>query len=320
MPGIFICYRREDAIGHAGRLHDRLVQHFGPGQPVFMDIDSVEPGEDFVDAIQGMVTSCDVLLVVIGRHWLTATDEDGQQRLEQPHDFVRLEIEAALDRNIRVIPTLVGGARMPRSQDLPDALNKLARRQAIEISDSSFHPSVTKLIAVTEKAISAAQQQRQMAAKAMVEQTARKVETAALLIEEGQKREEHPGELRNLDIAPSLTGPEQDTVIERLRLAASSRQAEQVGAQHKYHYKVWIEGPAVVLAMIRNVQYYFVYEPNPLTTRSSDPDSKFAVNYNGWGCYDTVVVTVQLKEQSAQLQHRTFNMCSALQVSRSSDD
>src|SRR3954463_10334202 len=101
MPGIFLCYRREDSGGHAGRIYDRLTQHFGSRQPIFIDVDSVDPGVDFVDAIQQTVASCDVLIAVIGRNWVTATDDEGRRRLEDPQDFVRLEIEAALERNIR---------------------------------------------------------------------------------------------------------------------------------------------------------------------------------------------------------------------------
>jgi hypothetical protein len=106
---IFISYRREDSSGWAGRLYDRLSQRFG-GDNVFMDIDTIDPGLDFVEVIQQAVGSCDVLVALIGRHWLTSTDEQGQRRLENPEDFVRLEITAALERNIRVIPALLQGA------------------------------------------------------------------------------------------------------------------------------------------------------------------------------------------------------------------
>src|SRR3954454_18329783 len=109
MAGIFISYRREDSIAYAGRLYDRLQAHFGDEQ-VFMDIDTLRPGEDFVEAIQRTVASCDALVAVIGRSWLMAQDQKGQRRLDDPEDFVRLEIAAALERGIRVIPALVGNA------------------------------------------------------------------------------------------------------------------------------------------------------------------------------------------------------------------
>lgn len=151
---IFICYRRDDASGHAGRLYDRLSGHFGEDQ-IFMDIE-LEPGYDFVEAIENAVGSCEVFIAVIGRHWLSCTDERGEQRIRNPEDFVRLEIAAALERNIRVIPVLVHNAAMPRSTDLPDALAKLARRNAIEISDTRWRADTERLIKVLENALRSA--------------------------------------------------------------------------------------------------------------------------------------------------------------------
>ncbi|HXW01419.1 MAG TPA: SUMF1/EgtB/PvdO family nonheme iron enzyme, partial [Anaerolineae bacterium] len=118
-------------------------------------IDTIEPGLDFVEVIEKAVGSCDVLIAVIGRQWLTVTDATGQRRLDHPEDFVRLEIKTALDRNIRVIPALLPGATMPRSQDLPDVLKKLARRNAIAISPR-FHPEASWLIEVVEKMLGSA--------------------------------------------------------------------------------------------------------------------------------------------------------------------
>lgn len=147
---LFISYRREDTAAHAGRLYDRLSDHFGRAQ-VFMDIDHIEPGEDFVEAINRKVGGCDVAIVLIGPEWLSLTDAAGHRRLDDPEDFVRMEIVAALQRNIRVIPILVGGARMPRKQDLPEELAPLSRRNALEISESRFHADVDRLIDAIEK-------------------------------------------------------------------------------------------------------------------------------------------------------------------------
>jgi formylglycine-generating enzyme required for sulfatase activity len=152
MSRIFISYRRDDSAGYAGRLYDRLSERFGQGQ-IFMDIDTIEPGLDFVEVIEKAVGSCDVLIALIGRQWLTITDATGRRRLDNPEDFVRLEIATALDRNIRVIPVLVRGATVPRSTDLPDALKKLARRNALEISDTRFHYDVDRLIETLEKVL-----------------------------------------------------------------------------------------------------------------------------------------------------------------------
>jgi formylglycine-generating enzyme required for sulfatase activity len=114
-----------------------------------MDVTTIALGLDFVEVIQDAVGSCDVLLAVIGRQWLTSTDSQGQRRLDNPEDFVRLEIATALERRIRVIPVLVGGAVMPRSTELPDVLQPLALRQGLVIGDH-FHPDVDRLIAALE--------------------------------------------------------------------------------------------------------------------------------------------------------------------------
>ena len=111
---VFISYRREETAYPAGWLFDRLADRFGRGQ-IFKDIDSIQLGDDFVEVITAAVGSCDVLLALIGDRWLTITDEQGRARLDDPEDFVRLELEAALTRNVRVIPILVEGARMPRA-------------------------------------------------------------------------------------------------------------------------------------------------------------------------------------------------------------
>ena len=141
---IFINYRREDSAGHAGRLFDALSDHF-QGR-LFMDVDTLEPGVDFVEAIEKAVGSCEVLIVVIGREWLTIQDKAGHRRLDNPGDFVRLEVESALARRIRVIPVLVQDAPMPRVEELPESMARLARRNAIELSDARWAYDVDRLI------------------------------------------------------------------------------------------------------------------------------------------------------------------------------
>src|SRR6476620_2151295 len=135
---IFISYRRDDASYPAGRLYDRLSAHFLQNQ-VFIDVDNLEPGADFVEAIEASVSSCDALIAVIGKRWLISSNEDGKRRLDSPDDFVRLEIATALKRNIRVIPVLVDSATMPQSSDLPDDLKLLVRRNAVEVTHSRFN-------------------------------------------------------------------------------------------------------------------------------------------------------------------------------------
>lgn len=141
---IFVSYRRTDAPAHAGRLTDRLIDHFGQGS-VYMDVGSTPVGSDYAVVIKQQLNSCDVLIAVIGPNWLDA-DLDGEPRLARPDDWVRLEILNALDRDIRVIPVLVGGASMPAATDLPAELRPLARRQAVELSERLWRVQVAQLV------------------------------------------------------------------------------------------------------------------------------------------------------------------------------
>ena len=158
-PGgrVFISYRREDAGYPADWLFDLLAARLGTDR-VFKDVDSIEPGDDFAEVITAAVASCTVLLAVIGDRWLTAASQDGR-RLDDPGDFVRLEIEAALARGVRVVPVLVGGARMPRPDRLPASLAALARRQAIELSHARFSSDLMGLMKVLYRVLGPASAQ-----------------------------------------------------------------------------------------------------------------------------------------------------------------
>jgi hypothetical protein len=149
---IFISYRRQDSAYPAGWLYDRLAAHFGRDQ-VFKDVDSIELGDDFAEVITTAVGSCDVLIALIGDQWLTSADEAGGRRLDNSNDFVRLEIEAALARKVRVVPILVEGARMPRADELPASLAKLVRHQALELSPSRFDFDTSRLLKVLDKTL-----------------------------------------------------------------------------------------------------------------------------------------------------------------------
>lgn len=150
MTRIFISYRRDDAGGYSLLLFQRLVEHFGRGR-IFMDIDTIEPGVDFVDMIERAVGACDALIALVGKHWLTLEDDKGRRRIDNPEDFVRLEIAAALARQVRVIPVLVRGAQMPASDELPDPIMALARRNAFELSDARIQYDLDRLIQVLDK-------------------------------------------------------------------------------------------------------------------------------------------------------------------------
>ena len=142
--GVFICYRRSDASAEAGRLYEALRRRYGRDH-LFMDV-GIVPGDDWVDAIERAVSGCDVLLAVIGREWLAATDEQGRPRLTQDYDRVRLEIEAALRQGKPVVPVLVEEASMPDDHELPESLRALHRRQAIRVSHATFQRDFAELM------------------------------------------------------------------------------------------------------------------------------------------------------------------------------
>ena len=148
MPGraIFISYRRADAEGEAGRLYDDLVRTYGDAS-VFMDVSGIEPGVDFRKAIEDNVSGCGVLLAVIGPGWATVTGSDGTRRLDNPDDYVRLEIATALGRGIPVIPVLVHEAHMPPLDQLPENLKDLRYRNSVELAHAHWNSDVALLIA-----------------------------------------------------------------------------------------------------------------------------------------------------------------------------
>jgi Tol biopolymer transport system component len=152
---IFISYRRMDAAVAASWLFDRLTEHFGQGR-VFMDVDSIAAGDEFVEAIAEAVGGCAVLLALIGDRWLTAADDQGRPRLENAADLVRLEIEAALTQGVRVIPVLVG-APMPGAASLPPSLAQLAYRQAFELSPGHLSSDISRLLTELDRSIGRAQ-------------------------------------------------------------------------------------------------------------------------------------------------------------------
>jgi hypothetical protein len=151
---IFISYRRDDTEGEAGRLFDDLIRAFGDNS-VFMDVAGINPGMDFRKAIDDNVSSCGVLLAMIGPTWTTIANHDGTRRLDDPNDFVRLEIASALARSIAVIPVLVHDAKMPHPDDLPDNLKDLAFRNSVEITHARWNSDVQLLIGALGQYVSA---------------------------------------------------------------------------------------------------------------------------------------------------------------------
>lgn len=153
MPGIFISYRRQDSQSAAGRLADSLKEHLSEAA-IFRDVDTIEAGADFVNAINAALESCGVLLAVIGPRWISIQDDAGQRRLDDPNDYNRLELVTALGRaDVRVIPVLVDGAAMPAVEALPADLKALARRNALELTDKRWDYDISQLIVTLRHAL-----------------------------------------------------------------------------------------------------------------------------------------------------------------------
>lgn len=142
---VFLSYRRDDAGGYAGRLTDALLQRLGP-RSVFQDVTAISPGQDYTVAIDRALADSDAVLAVIGPGWLRAATQRGTPRLLEAGDYVHLELARALARDIRVIPVLVGGARLPEAAELPDDLQELAQRQALELRNETWHRDVDGLV------------------------------------------------------------------------------------------------------------------------------------------------------------------------------
>jgi TIR domain len=152
LRGVFLSYRREDAAPYARLLQHELRERF-PDDQVFMDLDSIEPGQDFSEVIRQAVGSSAVLVALIGRRWATITDEEGQRRLDNPDDYVRFEVATALERGVRVIPVLVDGAKPLRQQQLPAELHKLARLNVLDLSMERYQYDADRLLALIRRTL-----------------------------------------------------------------------------------------------------------------------------------------------------------------------
>ena len=150
MKKAFISYRRQDTEGYAHSLYDRLRINFDHRQ-IFMDVDDIKPGDDFVKILQDNLEDCAVLIVVIGKQWLNIENSAGQRRLDNPDDFVRIEVATALEREIPVIPVLVHGTAMPTKAELPDNLKALSQRQAVVLAGVSYEFGIEQLVSSIER-------------------------------------------------------------------------------------------------------------------------------------------------------------------------
>jgi hypothetical protein len=134
---IFISYRRSDSAGYAGRLYDYLKSYFGD-ERIFFDVDAIRPGANFEQKITAELDHSDAVLVMIGNQWIDARDPQGNRRLDEPHDYVRYEIETAISKNIEILPILVQGTPMPSASMLPESISDLSLRNAVRLNDDHW--------------------------------------------------------------------------------------------------------------------------------------------------------------------------------------
>jgi TIR domain len=350
MGSIFLSYRREDSEGQAGRLYDDLVAVFGPDS-VFMDVAAIQPGRDFRKSIDQSLNSCGVFLSLIGKSWLTAKDTSGQRRLDDPADFVRIETGAALKRDIPVIPVLVQGASAPKPDQLPDDLKELAFRNAVELTHPRWDSDIQVLIKALRPHISQSdpKPEPERVQPGSKLRATRSLAVIAVLLVIGiglafylragkkvvDKPANPPAEITTTSaavdssvlkpairlmtpwpikrspekvVSPPTTTNAAPTGVEDFSLVA--RQEPLADNPKRYTFTLSLDAPALVDDIAR-VHYDLVYDPNPLSLEGGAAPS-FSAVYEGWGCYETVVVTVYLKSPGSQSLKKTFNMCKAL--------
>ena len=312
MGSIFLSYRREDSEGQAGRLYDDLVAVFGPDS-VFMDVAAIQPGLDFRKSIDQSLNSCGVFLSLIGRNWLTAKDISGQRRLDDPADFVRIETGAALKRDIPVIPVLVQGASAPKPDQLPDDLKELAFRNAVELTHARWDSDIQVLIKALRPQISQSgpkpePERVQRGSKLRVTKSLVVVAVLlVILIGLGLYLRPVKRSPEKVVSPPAKTNAA-PTRVEDFSLVA--RREPLADNPNRYTFMLSLDAPALVDDIAR-VHYDLVYDPNPLSLEGGAAPS-FSAVYEGWGCYETVVVTVYLKSLGSQPLKKTFNMCKVL--------
>ena len=339
MGSIFLSYRREDTEGQAGRLYDDLVSVFGPDS-VFMDVAAIQPGRDFRKSIDQSLNSCGVFLCLIGKSWLTAKDISGQRRLDDPADFVRIETGAALKRDIPVIPVLVQGAPAPKGDQLPDDLKELAFRNAVELTHPRWNSDIEVLIKALRPYISQSdpkpEPKRVQRGSTLTVTKSLAVIAVLLVIVIGlplylwsaKKRADRPAhssletttaagvdstlpEPINRSLKEAVSPPTKTNAapigVEDFSLVA--RQEPLADNPKRYTFTLSLNVPAALADRITRVHYDLVYGPNPLSLEGGAAPS-FSAVYEGWGCYETVVVTVYSPDE--QPLKKTFNMCKAL--------
>jgi hypothetical protein len=284
---IFINYRRGDDPGFAQALLGRLERAFSTEQ-LFIDVDNIEPGMDFVRVLEEQISKCDVVLAVIGKGWVDALDERNARRLDNPEDWVRIEISSALNQDKRVIPVLVGDALMPRSDQLPDALKPLATRNAVRLRHDRFRADADGLVKALQKVLEDAENQRRMkeveAQNAQAEED-RRLERDADAFRKSQEAtiaREAEDRWRAVQIARLAREPEAKRITEQERRdAAGDGRSRQVEPQQKGEAErtkealVWSGSIIVVLIFVA----WLALAPRGLPTNAGPDNARSSENF-----------------------------------------
>jgi len=244
---IFLSYRRDDSRGYTNAIYTLLELHF-PADSIFMDVDTLVPGSDFVQSLQEAVEACDVFLAIIGSRWENIEDNKGLRRLDNPEDFVRIEIAHALKRGIPVIPVLVDGAQMPFTENLPDNIKDLARRHAFSIGDH-MRSDVQRLIKVLEKTFKRleadrlkkekkeaellAKQEAEQEAKAQAEAEKKAIEEKELLALQKAEQERKKQEKADAELKAKAAAEKEKKAVEEKELLALQKAEEERKKQEK---------------------------------------------------------------------------------------
>lgn len=249
MPKIFISYRRDDSGKDSGRIYDRLIQAFGEDN-VFKDVDDIPLGSDFRQVIIEEMSKCDTVIVIIGQKWLTITDKNGNRRLDNPTDFVRIEVETALaNPNLLVVPVRVDNASMPAETELPHSLQSLVyRNAAIVRDDPDFHTDLNRLI----RGIQAYEDEKQVRQKLWHEEQQRlkleaeKAEQERLQWEEQLRQETWEKEQQRLKLRREKVNERKRIKrIEQIRQKATQEQLRKLEAEKAEQERLYREEQAL---------------------------------------------------------------------------
>lgn len=244
MPTIIISYRRDDTRHITGRIFDRLEQHYGKGQ-VFMDIDNIPYGMDFRRHLLNTLDACDALVAIVGPNWIGA-DATGEPRICDPTDWVRIEIEIALSKDIPVIPVLIDRARMPKPHELPEIIEDFAYRQGADLDTGrDFNQHMDRLI----HAISQGMAHRLVETKQRGEDEERRKQQAA---EEKRRKEaerqQQEAEARRRD-GQEVRRQREDAPRRRTESVGRAQQATEAKARQRQTVPVIVTSVFVLAAL-----------------------------------------------------------------------